>query len=238
MKDKDTKKKAQPAGKKAAPAKGAAKAVAPKIAKAAKPAKAAASKAKGKAAPAPTPAAKKASKRVPAPVSAPAVKSGKGKALPAPAQVAPVPLALKGKKGAKGGAAAASSNAKTQAMLKAGLVPVEGSTICREVACEISPTSSGYCRLHYIKNWKRIKKRELLLKEGKLNRYIEELVAKYPEKYIEAIRQDLTSDADFAKVVTDLELDEGLDEFDGDSENIESLIDSIRKDMDDETDLY
>lgn len=109
---------------------------------------------------------------------------------------------------------------------------------CREVACDLSSTSGGYCRLHYIKNWKKIKRKELILKEGRLNEYVEELVKKYPDKYIEAIRQDLAEDKDFSKVVTELELDESLDEFDGDSENIDSLIDNIRRDMDDDGDTF
>ena len=109
-----------------------------------------------------------------------------------------------------------------------------GDSICREVACEGLATSGGYCRMHYIKNWKRIKRKELIIKEGKLNRYIEELVAKYPEKYIEAIRQDLASDKDFSKVIHDLELDEGgVDDLDMDMEMVDSLINNLRRDVDD-----
>jgi hypothetical protein len=89
-----------------------------------------------------------------------------------------------------------------------------GEAVCREVACEGLATSGGYCRLHYIKNWKKIKRKELILREKKLNQYIEELVLKYPDKYIEAIRMDLSTDKDFAKVIYDLDLDEGVDDFD------------------------
>ncbi|MGE0615646.1 MAG: hypothetical protein AB7P04_08385 [Bacteriovoracia bacterium] len=110
--------------------------------------------------------------------------------------------------------------------------------ICREVACEGLATSGGYCRLHYVKNWKKIKRKELILKEGKLNRYIEELVAKYPDKYIEAIRQDLAGDREFSKVVSDLELDESIEDFERDMENVDNLIDSIRRDVDDDGDIY
>jgi hypothetical protein len=109
-----------------------------------------------------------------------------------------------------------------------------GYNICREIACESSASSGGYCRLHYIKNWKKIKRKELILKEGKLNQYIEELVAKYPDKYIEAIKQDLSSDKEFGKVVHDLELEEGIDDFEGDGENVEAIIDGIKREYDDE----
>jgi hypothetical protein len=116
---------------------------------------------------------------------------------------------------------------------------IAGETVCREVACEGLATSAGYCRLHYIKNWKKIKRKEVILREKKLNQYIEELVAKYPDKYLEAIRQDLANDKDFAKVISDLDLDEGIDDFDvegGDS--VDSLIDTIKRDFDDEGDAF
>lgn len=120
-----------------------------------------------------------------------------------------------------------------------GALEATGETVCREVACEGLATSAGYCRLHYIKNWKKIKRKESILREKKLNQYIEELVAKYPDKYIEAIRQDLASDKDFAKVIYDLDLDEGLDDFDVEGgESVDSLIDSIRRDFDDEGETF
>lgn len=114
----------------------------------------------------------------------------------------------------------------------------DGEIICREVGCEGLAVASAYCRLHYIKNWKKIKRKEMILKEGKLNRYIEELVAKYPDKYIEVIRNDLADDKEFGKVVSDLELDESIDEFEIETDSVDSLIDSIRRDIDDDGDSY
>ncbi len=114
---------------------------------------------------------------------------------------------------------------------------IEGEN-CREVACEGLSTTGGYCRMHYIKNWKKIKRKEVILREKKLNQYIEELVAKYPDKYIEAIRQDLANDKDFAKVIYDLDLDESVDDFDGDADNADSIIDSLKRDFDDDSDAF
>lgn len=135
----------------------------------------------------------------------------------------------------KKGAAGASSRVGVSASLRGNYLEA-GESVCREVACEGLATSAGYCRLHYIKNWKKIKRKEVILREGKLNQYIEELVAKYPDKYIEAIRHDLASDKDFAKVIYDLDLDESLDEFDTDGENSDHIIDSIKRDFDDDGD--
>jgi hypothetical protein len=136
-------------------------------------------------------------------------------------------------------AASSALMAKKSGSLAAGRLEALGETVCREVACEGLATSGGYCRLHYIKNWKKIKRKELILREKKLNQYIEELVAKYPDKYIEAIRQDLASDKDFAKVIYDLDLDEGVDDFDLEGgESVDSLIDTIKRDFDDEGDAF
>ncbi len=110
-----------------------------------------------------------------------------------------------------------------------------GDQVCREVACEGLATTSGYCRLHYIKNWRKIKRKELILKEGKLNQYIEELVAKYPEKYIDAIKQDLASEKEFSKIIYDLDLDGSVDEFDIEGENDEDIIDDIKREIDDDS---
>ena len=101
--------------------------------------------------------------------------------------------------------------------------------MCRESGCENQATTKGYCRLDYIKNWKKIKRKEMILKEGKLNQYIEELVSKYPDKYIEVIRQDLSTEVNFTKVIHDLELDETMDDLEYDGDSIDSLIGSIRK---------
>lgn len=158
--------------------------------------------------------------------------AGKGAA---PAPTAPV----KGAKGAKGGKGA--SKALTSLSLKGEKAThdANGAAVCREVACELMATTAHYCRMHYIKNWKKIKRKEMILKEKKLNHYIEELISKYPDKYIEAIRQDLASEKDFAKVIADLEIDEGTDDFESvDTESAEGIIDTIKRDFEDEGDVF
>lgn len=135
-------------------------------------------------------------------------------------------------------AAAAVEKVTERLMGRVSTGPVFDS-VCREVACEGLGTSAGYCRLHYIKNWKKIKRKDVILKEGKLNQYIEELVAKYPEKYIEAIRQDLANDKEFAKVIVDLDLDENDDDFEGEGGGeADAGIDSIKREFEDETETF
>lgn len=116
---------------------------------------------------------------------------------------------------------------------KAPRAPKNYENMCREIACDSSSSTAGYCRLHYIKNWKKIKRKELILREKKLNQYIEELVSKYPDKYIEAIKQDLSDETAFSKVIYDLELDEGVDDIPADDEADEAIIDNIKREFDD-----
>lgn len=146
------------------------------------------------------------------------------KAAPVVAVLAPVTKVAKGK--------STSTKSAAQALLLA-------ERMCRESGCENQATTKGYCRLDYIKNWKKIKRKEMILKEGKLNQYIEELVSKYPDKYIEVIRQDLSTEVNFTKVIHDLELDESIDDLDYDGDSIDSLIGAIRKEDDgfDDTDF-
>jgi chemotaxis protein histidine kinase CheA len=75
---------------------------------------------------------------------------------------------------------------------------------CMEKGCDNLRTTQGYCRLHYIKNFKTIKRKKEILREGKLQDYITELISKYPPKFIEQMLSDLTDDREFYKVLNDL----------------------------------
>lgn len=88
------------------------------------------------------------------------------------------------------------------------------SDICMIEGCEESKTTGDFCRLHYITKWKRLKKKEKVLAEKRLNKYIEELTSRYPDEYIEVIKRDLSSDKNFAELLQDLEI-EDVDEVVG-----------------------
>jgi hypothetical protein len=225
-------------GKSSKAAAQAPKKTAPKGKTPAKPAKAVAK-------PAPAKAAKGSPKSAPvktakpvkaaAPVKAQAKEKASAKvAKPAPAKVEAKPQTKKGDSGSHTVQVKATAPAKKTSTRASKAVDQEA--VCREPGCEALATSAGNCRLHYIKNWKKIKRKEVILKEGKLNQYIEELVSKYPEKYIEAIRQDLANDKDFAKVIYDLDLDESIDDFEGEGESIDSIVGDIKRDFEDDSD--
>lgn len=63
--------------------------------------------------------------------------------------------------------------------------------ICKEPDCHNAATTSGYCRLHYLRNWKRIRDEGRRRSAKKLNRYIEHVMKNHPERYVEVIKKNL-----------------------------------------------
>lgn len=124
--------------------------------------------------------------------------------------------------------------------VKSGKVVIQA---CREIACDSAQVGSGYCRLHYIKNWKKVKNRELVLSEGHLNRFIADLVQKFPQKFLDALYKDLSTEVDFAKTVIELNLSDPAvpsDDFDSDDDDVldEPIIGSIKKESFDDLGDY
>ncbi len=111
---------------------------------------------------------------------------------------------------------------------------------CKEPACDSDPLLLGFCRMHYIKNWRKIKRKEAILATGQLNNYVEELVNKYPDKYLDVIRQDLASEKDWSKVVVDLELESAEDDLSGEDEVEAAAEGGTRRDrdFDDDSDAF
>ena len=107
------------------------------------------------------------------------------------------------------------------------LTDAEGNRYCRARDCDQTAVADVYCRYHYLLFWKRIQIRKEILIGGKLERYIEELTGRYPDKFLEMILRDLRTEKDFLGAIQELEIDEaGLDnEFEEDSQN---YIDEVR----------
>lgn len=101
------------------------------------------------------------------------------------------------------------------------LTDAEGRRYCRVKDCDQLAMVDAYCRYHYLLYWKRIQVRKKILTEGKLERYIEELTARYPDKFLEMLRKDLRSEKEFVAAIQELEIDEsqGDSDFEEESEN-------------------
>lgn len=88
------------------------------------------------------------------------------------------------------------------------LTDAEGRRYCRVKDCDQIAIVDTYCRYHYLLFWKNIQVRKKILSEGKLERYIEELTARYPDKYLEMLKRDLRSEKDFLAAIQELEIDD------------------------------
>ncbi len=99
------------------------------------------------------------------------------------------------------------------------LTDAEGRRYCRARDCDQIAVVEAYCRYHYLLFWKRIQVRKRILADGKLERYVEELTSRYPDKFLEMIRRDLRTEKDFLGAIQELEIDEsaGENEFEEDT---------------------
>ncbi len=103
--------------------------------------------------------------------------------------------------------------------------------ICIEEGCNAQATCGEYCRLHYIRNWSKIVERRRKAARDRLNRYIESMSEKYPDDYMEMIRDDLEDEDAFRRRLEELgfrrELESGEDnpfEY----EHFEDLLDALK----------
>lgn len=107
------------------------------------------------------------------------------------------------------------------------LTDAEGNRYCRARDCDQIASVEAYCRYHYLLFWRRIQTRKKILVDGKLERYVEELTSRYPDKFVEMIRRDLRTEKDFLSAIQELEIDEaGLE---GEEEDdTQSFVEEIR----------
>ncbi|UXR63460.1 hypothetical protein EZJ49_10270 [Bdellovibrio bacteriovorus] len=99
------------------------------------------------------------------------------------------------------------------------LTDAEGRRYCRARDCDQIAIVDAYCRYHYLMFWKKIQVRKKILQDGKLERYVEELTSRYPDKFLEMIRRDLRTEKDFLAAIQELEIDESAvdNEFEEDN---------------------
>lgn len=109
--------------------------------------------------------------------------------------------------------------------------------ICSEPGCKNAQTTKGYCRLHYLKNWKQLKADEKKKTADRLNKYVEGIVRRSPDKYVDEVKRDLKSNrlldsfgGDGRAGEEDFNLlgDLGLD----DDERIDKIVGTVKIDKD------
>ena len=100
--------------------------------------------------------------------------------------------------------------------------------ICKESGCKDAATTGGYCRLHYLRNWKRIKQTRQRRRARKLEGYIQSVMRRHPKDYIEAIKRDIRSPGFERRVEEGFGPEEDTSLF-GESAYDEEIDDLIRK---------
>lgn len=73
--------------------------------------------------------------------------------------------------------------------------------------CKETAVSHGYCRLHYIANFRTIRLSEQIKAERRLNAYVDRLSKRYPGEVLEKIKAGIESDEKFKESVEELDLD-------------------------------
>lgn len=99
---------------------------------------------------------------------------------------------------------------------------------CIQAECNEPATSHGYCRLHYIANWKHIKFNNQVKAERRLNAYVDRLARKYPKDYLERIKEGLENEEVFRATVEELEIDAEADSTETEREFLERLADKLK----------
>ncbi len=108
------------------------------------------------------------------------------------------------------------------------LTDAEGRVLCRVRDCDQPAGVEAYCRYHYLLYWKKIQIRKKILSEGKLEKYIEELTSRYPNKYLELIKKDLSTEMEFLHAIQELDIDESSGSEDQDYDEERSFIEEVR----------
>jgi hypothetical protein len=108
------------------------------------------------------------------------------------------------------------------------LTDAEGRRYCRVKDCDQIAMVDAYCRYHYLLFWKKIQIRKEILTAGKLERYIEDLTARYPDKYLEMLRKDLRTEKDFTGAIAELEIDDAAVDSEYEDNEAQNYLDEVR----------
>jgi len=99
---------------------------------------------------------------------------------------------------------------------------------CVQSSCKAEAVTHGYCRLHYLANYKHIKFDRHVKAERRLNAYVDRLAKKYPDDYLERIKEGLENEEKFKATVEELDLDTREEATETEREFIEKFSRAIK----------
>ncbi len=104
---------------------------------------------------------------------------------------------------------------ESKASTEKAKAPTSKTKVCAESRCKAAATSDGYCRLHYLRNWRELKSEQKDKAEKRLNSYIDRLMKKYPGEYMDKLKESLSSEEKFKEAMQEVDLEpEGNGESD------------------------
>lgn len=105
--------------------------------------------------------------------------------------------------------------------------------ICKENGCQSEQTTDGFCRLHYLKNWKKIRSEKKKKSLRSLNKYIENIMRRNPDNYKNSIKDNLqeqeVGQTGSSSFYSRDDFDDVVEEL-GFKEDLDRLIDNIKVD--------
>ena len=107
--------------------------------------------------------------------------------------------------------------------------------LCKETGCSNQQTTAGYCRLHYLKNWKRIRNEKQRKAAKNLNKYIENIVRSNPDRAVDSLKGNLRDEGTMERSMDKVFASDSVREVMADlgyREDLDIMIDSIKIDED------
>ena len=108
--------------------------------------------------------------------------------------------------------------------------------ICKGKGCHNAQTTEGFCRLHYLRSWKKLQAEKKKKAAKNLNRYVESILKRYPDRYVEQIKKDIRSKDFEDRIETEFkpEADEPIVLFDPNAsdEELEEIVHNLKVEKD------
>lgn len=99
---------------------------------------------------------------------------------------------------------------------------------CAQTECKETAVSNGYCRLHYLANWRELKSAKKDRAEKRLNAYVDRLQKKYPDDYIDRLKEGLEDEEKFKASVAELDLEHEEENSETEREYLEKFVRGVK----------
>ncbi len=105
--------------------------------------------------------------------------------------------------------------------------------LCKEEDCSNQQTTLGYCRLHYLKNWRTIRTVKQQKNSKELNRYVDNILKRNPDKGVQALKENLKDEYQFEQSINEYLYEDDLNTVLQDlgyNKDLDELFDNIKID--------